>query len=95
MLGVTKKEIVHFMTVEGFQWREDASNLSTAYKRNAIRLDLVPVLAGLAGSQEALHKYELLPLLSPLLCVEYISCSDCFSFDLAGALRRLALRVFS
>ena len=58
MLGVSKKEIISFMTSNEFEWREDASNLDTTYKRNAIRQDLVPVLAGLAGSQEALYKYD-------------------------------------
>jgi tRNA(Ile)-lysidine synthase TilS/MesJ len=56
MLGVTKNEITNFMTTNAFAWREDASNLDITYKRNEIRRDLVPLLAALTGSQDALYK---------------------------------------
>jgi tRNA(Ile)-lysidine synthase len=56
MLNVTKKEIVNYMMSSNFDWREDLSNQDTDYKRNAIRHKLVPVMAELAGSQEALYK---------------------------------------
>jgi tRNA(Ile)-lysidine synthase len=56
MLNVTKKEIVNYMMSSNFDWREDLSNQDTDYKRNAVRHKLVPVMAELAGSQEALYK---------------------------------------
>ena len=59
MLCVTKKEILRYMEQGHFEWREDASNMDSTYKRNAIRHDLVPVMAGLAGSEEALYRCHL------------------------------------
>lgn len=56
MLGVTKDEIIGFMTSSGFEWQEDLSNKETMYKRNSVRHNLVPQLAELAGSHSALHK---------------------------------------
>lgn len=40
--------------VKGIAWREDVSNADRKYKRNAVRLDLVPVMTDLAGGTEAL-----------------------------------------
>ena len=37
-------------------WREDASNLSTKYKRNEVRLELVPLMAKLAGGSDVLEQ---------------------------------------
>lgn len=57
MLTVTKDEIISYMKDNHFEWREDASNQDNTYKRNEVRRELVPVMAGLAGSQQALYKY--------------------------------------
>ena len=37
-------------------WREDVSNMSTKYKRNEVRLELVPLMAKLAGGAEILEQ---------------------------------------
>ncbi|WP_420387107.1 tRNA lysidine(34) synthetase TilS [Roseivirga sp.] len=44
LLSFSKEEIVAYAQKEGIDWREDASNQQTYYKRNLIRHELVPVL---------------------------------------------------
>lgn len=41
LLGVTKEEIVAFLTERGLVWREDSTNADTAYTRNYIRKNLL------------------------------------------------------
>lgn len=49
LLGVSKLEITQYMQDKGFDWCEDASNQDTKYKRNAVRLELIPLLEKLAA----------------------------------------------
>ncbi len=56
LLGVGKEELYQYMDVNDFPWLEDESNQSRKYKRNAVRLDVVPAMASLAGGKEALHR---------------------------------------
>jgi tRNA(Ile)-lysidine synthase TilS/MesJ len=44
------------MHTHDFDWREDASNAQKKYKRNAVRLDLIPAMEHLAGGAGALRK---------------------------------------
>ena len=44
LLFATREEIMSYCRKEGFEYREDASNLKTKYTRNKIRHDLLPVL---------------------------------------------------
>lgn len=54
ILGLSKQQIEEYLTRRGLEWREDASNQSRAYKRNKVRLDLLPLMAELAGGKAAL-----------------------------------------
>lgn len=55
LLGVRKKDIVHYLKTNGFQWREDESNSENKYKRNKVRNQLMPLLCEIAGGEDALH----------------------------------------
>lgn len=56
LLFVSKSKIMEYMSLNKFEWREDSSNLSRKYKRNEIRLDLIPLMEKLAGGESALKK---------------------------------------
>jgi tRNA(Ile)-lysidine synthase len=44
LLGTRRAEIEQYLSLLGQSWREDASNLDTAYTRNRIRHELLPLL---------------------------------------------------
>jgi tRNA(Ile)-lysidine synthetase-like protein len=44
-LNVNKSIIIKYMKANSYQWYEDQSNESKKYKRNEIRLDLIPLLS--------------------------------------------------
>jgi tRNA(Ile)-lysidine synthase len=44
LLGTSKAQIVHWLKSEGLPFRFDDSNLSRCYRRNQLRLDLLPQL---------------------------------------------------
>ena len=50
LLGVSRDEIHRWMVAGGHSWREDSSNASADYKRNRIRLEVLPVLKELNPS---------------------------------------------
>jgi tRNA(Ile)-lysidine synthase len=54
LLGLSKAQLLQYMHCRDLPWREDASNLSRKYKRNQVRLDLLPLMGELAGGGEAL-----------------------------------------
>jgi hypothetical protein len=54
LLGVSKPTLQRYLQCKGLSWREDSSNQSRKYKRNAVRLDLLPLMAELAGGGGAL-----------------------------------------
>ncbi|RYH23737.1 hypothetical protein EON65_17455 [archaeon] len=56
LLHLTKEHLVTYMQHKALDWREDESNLSRNYKRNKIRLDLIPLMEELAGGKDALRK---------------------------------------
>jgi tRNA(Ile)-lysidine synthase len=45
LLCIDKSSIITYMNSNGHEWYEDQSNQSNDYKRNQVRLDLVPLLA--------------------------------------------------
>ena len=57
LLGITKKELLDYMKSNAFEWREDASNAERVYKRNRIRLDLIPLMQSLCGGEDALQRF--------------------------------------
>jgi len=56
LLSVSKEQLKVYLQEHGLEWREDESNEKLIYKRNAVRLDLVPTMARLAGGLPALKK---------------------------------------
>ncbi|MBI2354021.1 MAG: tRNA lysidine(34) synthetase TilS [Deltaproteobacteria bacterium] len=46
LLDVTRSEIEEWLTQKGLAWREDQSNRDTAFLRNRIRHELLPLLEG-------------------------------------------------
>ena len=56
LLSVTKSQLQEYMVENKFDWREDSSNLSRKYKRNVVRLDLLPVMDQIAGGPGPLKK---------------------------------------
>lgn len=57
LLPLKKSQLVEYMTEKGLNWMEDNSNEKRDYKRNRIRLDLVPLLEDLSGGEDALIRY--------------------------------------
>ncbi len=52
LLQFSKEELLNYAKVEGIQWREDASNEESYYKRNLIRHELTPIFQKLNPSFE-------------------------------------------
>ena len=44
LLGIPRSEIRNWMEARNLAWREDSSNSSSAYKRNRLRKEVIPVL---------------------------------------------------
>lgn len=44
LIDVAREEVIAFLEERGLRWREDPTNRSPRYARNALRLSLVPVL---------------------------------------------------
>ncbi len=56
LLRVSKEELVGYLRRSCLTWMEDSSNAVREYKRNKVRLDLVPMLEELAGGKMALDR---------------------------------------
>ena len=56
LLDVSKEDLVKYMNDRELEWYEDSSNTKSIYKRNAVRLDLIPLMAELAGGNSALKR---------------------------------------
>lgn len=54
VLHLSKQQIEDYLTRRGLEWRVDSSNESRVYKRNQVRLDLLPLMEQLAGGKPAL-----------------------------------------
>lgn len=60
LLSITRKQIEEYAHTNNIQWREDASNHQQVYLRNAIRLEVLPILETIMPSisQNILHLAE-------------------------------------
>ena len=67
-LSHEKKRLVEYLRTRGLEWREDLSNAEKKYQRNRIRHDLVPLMAELAGGENALYRYS-----NTFTSLEYLS----------------------
>jgi tRNA(Ile)-lysidine synthase len=47
LIALTRKRVLHFLELNGFEYVRDGSNLDTKYLRNRIRHELLPHLTGL------------------------------------------------
>jgi tRNA(Ile)-lysidine synthase len=54
LLHVPKDRLIHFLKSQGLEWKEDGSNQVDKYKRNKVRLRLLPLMAEVAGGEAAL-----------------------------------------
>ena len=55
LLRIRKDELKTYLCSENQQWMEDATNALPIYKRNRIRLELVPLLVDLLGGEKTLY----------------------------------------
>ena len=60
LLGVSKVELIDHLRGRNLKWCEDTSNQKAVYKRNRVRLQLVPLLSDLAGGLPALSRFNFL-----------------------------------
>lgn len=59
MLSFTRSEIKQWITDNEIAYREDSSNRSTKYKRNRLRLDVLPILREMNPSlSETIHRFS-------------------------------------
>ena len=56
LLSIPKISLKEYMIKNNFEWREDSSNTERKYKRNVVRLDVLPVMEQLAGGPGPLEK---------------------------------------
>eukprot|EP01041_Mallomonas_annulata_P000750 gene750-1434_t len=56
LLSISKVELLHYLTQHNYEWREDKSNTQRTYKRNKIRLDVIPCLETVSGGNTALKR---------------------------------------
>lgn len=56
LLHLSKEQLRGYLTAQGLRWHEDASNQMRKYKRNKVRLDLIPLMEELSGGQEAFQQ---------------------------------------
>jgi tRNA(Ile)-lysidine synthase TilS/MesJ len=56
MMPFRKQQLRDYVALNQLEWREDSSNQLKHYKRNAVRLDLMPLLVELAGGETAISK---------------------------------------
>lgn len=56
LLALSKQQLREYMIVKSAVWKEDWTNFSKCYKRNKIRIELLPLLSEIAGSRAALER---------------------------------------
>ncbi len=56
LLTASKKQLIDYLVSRDLEWREDSSNQQKQYLRNKVRLDVMPLLADIAGGENALFR---------------------------------------
>ena len=56
LLSITKEELTRYLVDRNLEWFEDASNSKRIYKRNRIRLDVLPLLEQEFGGESAMRR---------------------------------------
>lgn len=57
LLGLTKADLQQYMQHRGLRWLEDGSNADADHcSRNRVRLQLLPLMASIAGGEQALQR---------------------------------------
>ena len=56
LLPLSKEQIEAYMTSNQWTWYEDSSNSERKYKRNMVRLDVIPAMEKITGGSGALRK---------------------------------------
>eukprot|EP00981_Chlorochromonas_danica_P012556 scaffold5146_cov164-Ochromonas_danica.AAC.5 len=56
LLHLHKEDLEKYLQTRSLTWREDVSNQSRDYKRNRVRLDLLPLMEELSGGRDALQR---------------------------------------
>ena len=106
MLSLRREEIRAALRADGIQWREDGSNRNTAFLRNRIRLELIPVMtrisdtavekicaaAALAGEDNRVLNEQTRALLDRISDGRMLDADELAKS--APALRRRALRIW-
>lgn len=55
LLTISKEDLRNYLIANKFEWREDASNADSKYKRNLVRNEVLPLLSKVCGSNSALQ----------------------------------------
>lgn len=55
LLEFSKQQLRDYLSVQKLEWKEDPTNQSNKYKRNALRHDVIPVVSEFCGGLNALH----------------------------------------
>lgn len=56
LLALSKDQLVGYMRARNLEWREDSSNQERNYRRNDVRLGLIPVMEEISGGAESLKR---------------------------------------
>jgi len=56
LLTLSKEQLVGYMKTRNLEWREDSSNQERNYRRNDVRLGLIPAMEEIAGGGESLKR---------------------------------------
>ena len=87
LLDFRKDEIFQFLESKNLSWREDTSNATDKYKRNKVRLQLIPLLQDLVGGEFILEVS--LILLNVIMVVEVLLTFLVYSFYVMLIQKRL------
>ena len=56
LLSTSKSDLKKYLKSQNLMWMEDSSNEETKYKRNKVRVALIPLASEVAGGTKALYR---------------------------------------